>query len=97
MINCLILSNHSCDINSICGILLLGDQDYNITLHTITLPAKKTSFTFYIQIINDDTLEDPEDFSVTIDSSKTLHRNRVTLIAGSLHQAKVLIMDDNGE
>ena len=77
--------------------LLLGDQDYNITLHTVTLPAKKTSFPVYIQIFNDDTLEDPEDFTVTVDSSKMLRRNRVTLIAGSLHQAKVLIMDDNGE
>ena len=76
---------------------LLGDQDYNITLHTVTLPAKKTSIPFYAQIINDDTLEDPEDFTVTVDSSKMLRRNRVTLIAGTLSEAEVLIVDDNGE
>ena len=77
--------------------LLLGDEDYNITLHTIILAATRTSMPFYIKIINDDTLEDPEDFTLTVGSSKMLHRNRVSLVVGSLSQAKVLIMDDNGE
>ena len=77
--------------------VLLGDKDYNITLHTITLTAKKTSMPFYIQIINDDTLEDPEDFTLTVESSKMLRRNRVTPIAGSFSEAEVLIMDNNGE
>lgn len=89
-------------ISNIFVLLSLGNKDYNFTTHNIVLTAEKTSMPFYIQIINDDELEDPEDFILTVDKSKSILRSRVSVIRADIRnqtgdQTKVVIMDDNGE
>ena len=81
-------------INNNCVVLLLGDQDYNVAVHTITFSARMTNVPFYIQIINDDTLEDPEDLTLSFES---VCQKRVSVTSSRFSQSKVIIMDDNGE
>ena len=76
-------------------LLLLG-EDYNIATHNVTFTAGKTIVPFYIQIVNDEVLEDPEDFILTVEQTNELYRNSITVRAGVLKQSKVIIMDDNG-
>ena len=74
--------------------MLLGDQDYNVAVHTITFPARVTNMPFYVQVINDDTLEDPEDLTLSFVS---MFERRVSVSSSKFSQSKVIIMDDNGE
>ena len=77
-------------------LLLLGNEDYSIATHNVTLTAGKTIIPFYIRIVNDVALEDPEDFILTVEQTSELYRNRVTVRVGTLNQSRVIIMDDNG-
>ena len=76
-------------------LLSLG-QDYSIATHNVTFTAGKTIVPFYIQIFNDEVLEDPEDFILTVEQTSELYRNSITVRTGVLNQTKVIIMDDNG-
>ena len=76
-------------------LLSLG-EDYSIATHNVTFTAGKTTMPFYIQIVNDGVLEEPEDFILTVEQTSELNGNRITVRAGVLNQSKVIIMDDNG-
>ena len=76
-------------------LLSLG-EDYSIATHNVTFTAGKTTMPFYIQIVNDEVLEEPEDFILTVEQTNELYHNSITVRAGVLNQTKVVIMDDNG-
>ena len=77
-------------------LLSLGNEDYSIATHNVTLTAGKTIMPFYIQIVNDGALEEPEDFILTVEQTSELYDNEVTVRVGTLNQSRVIIMDDNG-
>ena len=77
-------------------LLLLGNEDYNIATHNVTLTAGKTIMPFYIRIVNDDALEESEDFILTVEQTSELYDNEVTVRVGNLNQSRVIIVDDNG-
>ena len=59
----------------------------------VMFTAGETSVSFNVSIINDNTLEANEDFTLTIDSSSILNNFRV----GDPGSAIVTIVNDDGE
>jgi len=70
-----------------------GGVDYDSGPYTITFPAGVTSVPFDIPINDDNILEDDEDFTVGI--IRNTLPDRVT--HGSTDQARVIIVDNDGE
>ncbi|XP_065892782.1 extracellular matrix organizing protein FRAS1-like [Dysidea avara] len=69
----------------------IGGDDYNSGPYMVTFTAGQTSVSFNVGIINDNTLEANEDFTLTIDSSSILNNFRV----GDPGSATVTIVNDD--
>ena len=70
-----------------------GDVDYDSGPYIVIFPAGMTSVSLNVSIINDDMLEDEENFLLTIDLSSL--PNNVTV--GDPEEAIVTIVDDDSK
>ena len=78
-------------INS--SIVTGGGVDYYFGPYNVMIPARVTSVSFNISIIDDNVLEGNENFVLTINPSSLPNDVNV----GNPHQAVVIIVDNDGE
>ena len=76
-----------------CYSCITGGEDFYSGPYMVMFTAGETSVSFNVSIINDNTLEANEDFTLTIDSSSILNNFRV----GDPGSAIVTIVNDDGE
>ena len=72
---------------------LTGDNDYNSISQNVTIPSGTTNTSFSVAIMNDNMLEDTEDFTLTIMSTS----QRDVTIDNSSRQATINIVDNDGK
>ena len=70
-------------------------EDYTTGPYHVTFTAGRTSVSLNISITQDNILEDPEYFTLTIKSTALLHSRGVQVGHGSFGQATVFITDDS--
>ena len=73
-----------------------GGEDYTSGPYNITFPAGQTRVTFTVNINQDNELDDSEYFNLAIKQTRLLSSNRVTVVADTRRQTKVIIMDSTG-
>ena len=69
----------------------IGGNDYIATSYNITIPSQTTHVLFNISIIDDNILEDTENFTVTIMSSQP------SITVNTPDQTTIIIVDDDGK
>ena len=76
-------------------ILTLTGEDYATGPYHVTFTAGRTNVSLNISITQDTMLEDPEYFTLTIQSTPLLRSRGVQVRHGSYRQARVFIIDDS--
>ena len=69
----------------------IGGYDYIGTLYNVTIPSQTTHVLLNVSIIDDDMLEDTENFTVTIMSSQP------SITVNTPDQTTIIIVDDDGK